>query len=184
LRLSKFVPVFVVAIFMALLSSMPAMAHSDLVSASPRADEILTIWPNEVVLNFNEELLVTGQQQVNFVSVLDSSGKQIDNRDSKVAGSRVSVSLPSQLANGAYFVNYRVVSADGHIIEDSYEFGFEGEEIFEQPVTISAPIEDGEVVPISADVEPETSPWSLFIVLASVISFGVLIYQMRKNRIR
>jgi len=162
----------------------PASAHSELESATPGPDEVLTIWPAEVSLTFNENLLDANQQQINFVSVIDSSGIQIDNQDSKVTGNLVSVSLPVQQPNGSYFVNYRVVSADGHIVEDSYEFFFDGEDGASEPVAISATEGETEIVPISAEVESETSPWSALIVLASVISFGVLIYQMRKNRIR
>jgi methionine-rich copper-binding protein CopC len=171
-------------LFFSVFTAVPASAHSELETATPGPDEILTIWPSEVNLTFNENLLTADQQQINFVSVINSSGKQIDNQDSKVVGNIVSITLPDQQPNGSYFVNYRVVSADGHVIEDSYEFLFDGEITAGEPVAISATDEETESVPISAEVESETSPWSALIVLASVISFGVLIYQMRKNRIR
>jgi hypothetical protein len=41
-----------------------------------------------------------------------------------------------------------------------------------------------EIVPISTEIESTSSPWSAVIVLVSIISFGVLIFQFRKNRIR
>jgi copper resistance protein C len=162
----------------------PASAHSDLVQATPGPEEILSIWPSEVSLTFNENLLDADKQQINFVTVIDSSGNQIDNRDSKVVGNLVTVTLPDLKINGSYFVNFRVVSADGHVIEDSYEFFFDGENVEGEPVAISETDGDLEIVPISAELESETSPWSALIVLASVVSFGILIYQMRKNRIR
>jgi methionine-rich copper-binding protein CopC len=49
----------------------PVFAHADLESASPAADELVTTWPKEVVLQFNEDLITTQEQQVNFVSVTD-----------------------------------------------------------------------------------------------------------------
>jgi len=183
LRFSKLGALFAV-LLLSFFAAWPASAHSELQTAIPAPEEILIVWPTEVNLTFNENLLTADEQQINFVSVLDSLGNQIDNKDSKVAGNVVSVSLPVQQPNGSYFVNYRVVSADGHIIEDSYEFFFDGDDGASEPVAISATEGETEIVTISAEVESETSPWSALIVLASVISFGVLIYQMRKNRIR
>ncbi len=161
----------------------PVFAHANLESSSPAADELVTTWPNEVVLKFNEDLITTGEQQVNFVSVTDAAGVQIDLMDSAASGNLVTVSLPEATEPGSYFVNYRVVSADGHVVEDSYEFIYDA---VEEPVAISAD---------QSDQEPEATPYvsneeevqsssnlGLILGLVTIASFILLVMQFRKNR--
>lgn len=161
----------------------PVFAHADLESSSPAADELVTTWPKEVVLQFNEDLVTTQEQQVNFVSVTDAAGLQIDLMDSAVSGKLVTVSLPDATVSGSYFVNYRVVSADGHVIEDSYEFIYEAAN---EPVAISADETDQEPVatPYVTNEEEGQSSSNLGLILGLVTigSFILLVMQFRKNR--
>lgn len=162
----------------------PAFAHADLESSSPAADELVTTWPAEVVLQFNEPLLTPDQQQVNFISVTDAAGAQIDLRDSAVSGNLVSVSLPTDVELGSYFVNYRVVSADGHVIEDSFEFIYESSDA---PAAISADENDGEPVATPYEVtyeqeEQSSSNLGLILGIVTLASFVLLVVQFRKNR--
>lgn len=159
---------------------MPAVAHSELVSAIPSADEVVSNWPTQVILTFNEELLTTQEQQVNFLSVSDSSGAQLDLRNSAVSGSTISVSLPADVEPGSYFVNYRVVSADGHVIEDSYEFIFDlgaAESVEAINETEGEPI----ATPYTTE-EESSSNLGLILGIVTLASFVLLIYQFRKNR--
>lgn len=161
----------------------PVFAHADLESSSPVADELVTTWPQQVVLRFNEELITTGEQQVNFVSVTDVAGGQIDLMDSAVSGNLVTVSLPDATVSGSYFVNYRVVSADGHVIEDSYEFIYEAAN---EPVAISADTTDQEPVATPYETNEEevqsSSNLGLILGLVTIASFILLVIQFRKNR--
>lgn len=161
----------------------PVFAHADLESSSPAADELVTTWPQEVVLQFNEELITAEQQQVNFVSVTDVAGVQIDLMDSAVSGNLVTVSLPDATVSGSYFVNYRVVSADGHVIEDSYEFIYEAAD---EPMVISADETDQEPVatPYVTNEEEVQSSSNLGLILGlvTIASFILLVIQFRKNR--
>lgn len=161
----------------------PVFAHADLEAASPAADELVTTWPKEVVLQFNEPLITTDEQQVNLVSVTDVAGVQIDLMDSTVSGNLVKVSLPDATVSGSYFVNYRVVSADGHVVEDSYEFIYESAN---EPVTISADEADQEQIAtpyVTPDEEVQSSSNLGFILgLVTIGSFILLVLQFRKNR--
>jgi copper resistance protein C len=178
----RFSATFFITTLFSFLIAPAVSAHSDLVSASPAQNEIVTTWPEIVSLTFNENLLEATGQQVNFLTVTNAAGKQIDNQDSTLSGNVVTVSLPTQMPSGSYFVNYRVVSADGHVIEDSYEIIFDSGE---SDLLAAGGSENAmEIVPISAEKESTSSPWSAVIVLVSIISFGVLIFQFRKNRIR
>ena len=119
-------------------SAFPVNAHSTLVSSNPSADSTVVDFPMEVTLTFNEELLKVGQENPNKVEVFDESGALV---------SGVSVLTDASIAapvgingNGAYTVKYRVVSKDGHVVEDEYQFNVES------PIAIATPI--------SAPVEP------------------------------
>ena len=145
----------------------PSYSHSSLVSASPSSRSVLVDFPMEIVLDFNEELLVIGQDDPNSIEVFDAAGELVSG-DSKVSGARISAGL-SINGNGSYSVKYRVVSRDGHVIEDSYDFEVQS------PIAISAPIKE-EVVSI-----PSSSPIPITsaLVLALVIGLITLIKRRR-----
>jgi methionine-rich copper-binding protein CopC len=184
LKAFRFSAALFITIIFSFLIAPKSFAHAELVSASPGQNEILTTWPEIVSLTFNEVLLDATGQQINFLTVTDATGMQIDNQDSTLSGNLVTVSLPAEMPFGSYFVNYRVVSADGHVIEDSYEIIFDSGETDLPTDAVTQAGESAEIAPISADIESNSSPWSAVIVLVSIISFGVLIFQLRKNRIR
>ncbi len=118
--------------------SFPAFGHSSLVSSTPAKDAVLTEFPSEVSLTFNESLLEIGAENPNKVEVVNSMGDVLSGA-SKVSGPVISV--PVQITgNDEYQVSYRVVSADGHVIEGSYKFKVESE--IATAVPISAPIEE------------------------------------------
>ncbi len=118
--------------------STNAFAHSNLVSSTPAKDAVLTEFPSEVSLTFNESLLEIGAENPNKVEVVNSMGDVLSGA-SKLSGPVISV--PVQITgNDEYQVSYRVVSADGHVIEGSYKFKVESE--IATAVPISAPIEE------------------------------------------
>ncbi len=118
--------------------AFPAFGHSSLVSATPAKDAVLTEFPSEVSLTFNESLLEIGAENPNKVEVVNSMGDVLSGA-SKLSGPVISV--PVQITgNDEYQVSYRVVSADGHVIEGSYKFKVESE--IATAVPISAPIEE------------------------------------------
>ncbi len=118
--------------------SFPAFGHSSLVSSTPAKDAVLTEFPSEVSLTFNESLLEIGAENPNKVEVVNSMGDVLSGA-SKLSGSVISV--PVQITgNDEYQVSYRVVSADGHVIEGSYSFNVQSEIATAMP--ISAPIEE------------------------------------------
>ena len=151
------------ALLLIFLPLTPSYSHSVLVSANPSSGSVLVDFPMEIVLDFNEELLVIGQDDPNSVEVFDAAGALVSGK-SKVTGARISAGL-SINGNGIYTVKYRAASKDGHVIEDSYDFEVQS------PIAISAPIEE-EVVSI-----PSSSPIPITsaLVLALVIGLITLI---------
>jgi methionine-rich copper-binding protein CopC len=119
-------------------SAFPVNAHSTLVSSNPAAGSTVVDFPMEVTLSFNEELLKVGEENPNRMEVFDESGVLVSG-PSVLSGASISAPVGIN-GNGAYTVKYRVVSKDGHVVEDEYQFNVES------PIAIAAPI--------SAPVEP------------------------------
>ena len=119
-------------------SAFPVNAHSTLVSSNPSADSTVVDFPMEVVLNFNEDLMIVGDENPNKVEVFDSQGVLVSGA-TVVKGASIAAPVGIN-GNDAYTVKYRVVSKDGHVVEDEYQFNVES------PIAIATPI--------SALVEP------------------------------
>ena len=148
-------------------SAFPVNAHSTLVSSNPAADSTAVDFPMEVTLTFNEELLKVGQENPNKVEVFDESGALVSGA-SVLSGASIAAPVGIN-GNGAYTVKYRVVSKDGHVVEDEYQFNVES------PIAIATPI--------SAPVEPaEDGPNLLIrIVVLAALGFGVFISFRKAN---
>lgn len=102
-----------------LATPAPASAHAALTSASPAAGAQLDVAPEEVALEFNEEV-VAGP---NALRVFDGDGVRVDEGASdEEGGNRIVVGLPDDLEDGAYVVAYRVTSADAHPIAGTLTF--------------------------------------------------------------
>ena len=148
-------------------SAFPVNAHSTLVSSNPAADSTVVDFPMEVTLTFNEELLKVGQENPNKVEVFDESGVLVSGA-SVLSGASIAAPVGIN-GNGAYTVKYRVVSKDGHVLEDEYQFNVES------PIAIATPI--------SAPIEPaEDGPNLLIrIVVLAALGFGVFISFRKAN---
>jgi len=147
-------------LLLSLISLSPASSHSVLVSASPSSGSVLVDFPMEVILEFNEGLLLVGQDDPNSVEVFDAEGKLVSGK-SKVSGARITAGL-SIIGNGGYVVKYRVVSEDGHSIEDEYEFEVQS------PVAISAPVEDEANLSTNSSSLPITSALVLALIVGLI----------------
>ena len=134
---------FLAALFLVLTTSFPANAHSSLVSATPAENAVLSEFPTEIVLEFNENLLQLGDANPNKVEVRNSMGDLLSSA-TVVNGSKISAPLQI-IGNDEYEVSYRIVSGDGHVVEDSYKFKVESEIATAMP--ISAPVEQVEQGP-------------------------------------
>ena len=108
-------------VWLLLGQAAPVSAHAVLVRANPEANAALDRSPAQVELFFSEAVEPAFSQ----ITVLDSSGKRVDNGDSKVDPAdptRLSVSLRS-LKDGVYTVSWKVLSAvDSHPTEGAYPF--------------------------------------------------------------
>ncbi|HUP34532.1 MAG TPA: copper resistance CopC family protein [Candidatus Limnocylindria bacterium] len=98
----------------------PAEAHASLVRSTPAHRAVLGRMPERVHLWFNERL----EPAYSSVSVWNAAGAQVDARDATVGPDdprRLSVTVETR-ESGLYTVTYRVLSVDGHIVEDRFTF--------------------------------------------------------------
>ena len=96
----------------------PASAHDELVSSTPVADAALDPAPTEVSLSYSDNILEVGVE----VTVTDAAGTEWVADAPVVDGPTVTVPLNADMPGGAYTVDWRVVSSDGHPISGSIPF--------------------------------------------------------------
>lgn len=117
-----------------LLLPNSAQAHAGVVSTFPSQDEVVTMMPTEIKVVFSEELMTITDKEINTISLTHFDGPPVEITDVKVTGTTLSATVPSgDYEPGVYEVNYRIVSADGHQVSDSFTFSLNA------PVTTSAP---------------------------------------------
>jgi methionine-rich copper-binding protein CopC len=97
-----------------------AFGHSGFQRSEPPVESKLKRSPSEVKLYFTERL----EPAYSTVRVNDDHGAQVDRQDARVDPSnplllRVTV---QPLEHGAYTVNWRVLSVDGHVTEGRFTF--------------------------------------------------------------
>ena len=109
---------------LALLMPTSVWSHAGLVKSVPARRAVLAHAPARVQLWFNERL----EAQFCSLSVWNAAGQQVDSGDAQVGpddSKKLSVSLAA-LVPGIYTVRYRVLSVDGHIVENQFSFTVQG----------------------------------------------------------
>lgn len=95
-----------------------AAAHAVLVSTDPGKDAELSAGPPRVSATFNERLQTT----FTAMTVVGPDQHLWSTGATEVQGAVVSVGLRPLGPAGTYTVNYRVTSADGHVVSGSWQF--------------------------------------------------------------
>lgn len=106
-----------------LLAPTSAQAHSELVGSTPAENATLQKAPTQVSLEFNEEV----QQQGGAITVTGPDGARYDiNNTFTASGTEATVDLRDISEAGRFSVTYRIVSADGHVVQGEYPFRLQG----------------------------------------------------------
>lgn len=98
----------------------PVFAHAYLVKSVPAQRAVLLRAPAKIQLWFNEPL----ESKYSSLSVTDEAGKSLALFALEVGGAeskRITANL-NTLPAGRYTVRYRVLSVDGHIVQDQFTF--------------------------------------------------------------
>ena len=111
----------IVGFLLILLVESPRLeAHAFLERAEPSVGSTVQTSPNEVRIQFTENI----EPAFSSIQVFDVSGKQVDKRDVHLDRSDhalLHVSL-MQLGAGTYKVVWRVVSVDTHVTNGNFTF--------------------------------------------------------------
>jgi methionine-rich copper-binding protein CopC len=123
-----------VVLLISLFFIAPASAHTSLVSSNPEAGLVLNEVPAEVRLSFSESLLLVDTKNPNRIEVINGVGQVVSGM-TMIEGAEIYTALDLSLEpTGEYTVSYRVVSADGHPVEGSYQFTVASPEVISAPV--------------------------------------------------
>jgi methionine-rich copper-binding protein CopC len=111
---------FVVALLavLALAGAGTASAHAIRTSTDPAQDAALSRGPERVSATFNEQL----QTSFAAMTVVGPDDNLWSTGQADVQGAVASVALRPLGPAGTYTVNYRVTSADGHVVSGSWSF--------------------------------------------------------------
>jgi len=103
-----------------LLTPSVTSAHAYLVKSVPAGRATLYTSPAKIQLWFNERL----EPRYSSVSVHDPDGRRVDSDNAQVLSEdpkQLSIGV-KQLPAGRYTVKFRVLSVDGHVVEQSFPF--------------------------------------------------------------
>ena len=157
-----------------------ANAHAGVVATNPSTDEVVTVMPSEISVTFSEELLVISDKEINTLTVTAPDGSLLENLESRVEGPTLIATVPvlnpaldpgpdNEYPSGLYTVKYRVVSADGHEVTDSYTFSLNAPMLL---ATESPANEGGNgVLPLPI----------LIAILTVLVAGGLLLIRLRKR---
>jgi methionine-rich copper-binding protein CopC len=96
-----------------------AAAHAVMVKATPAEDSVLANSPAVVSVWFNEPL----EAAFSSLTVSDARTRVVAKGALEaIADNGLSLPLDAALPAGTYTVRYRVLSVDGHIVEDQFRF--------------------------------------------------------------
>jgi copper resistance protein C len=109
-----------VTLLSSLLLPAPLWAHAYLVKSVPAQRAVLYRAPVKIQLWFNERL----EPRYSSFSVSESTGDVIKTIQSKVdsVDTKLIAATTKALPPGRYLVKFRVLSVDGHVVEDHFTF--------------------------------------------------------------
>jgi copper transport protein len=109
--------------FLVVLSFASGSAHAYVVRAQPAMNGSYENPAGAIAISFDEPIDVL---DANAIEVFDAKGTRVDKHDAAIDAqdaARVVVHVPMRLDSGAYRVDWRVVSADTHVVHGSYVIG-------------------------------------------------------------
>ncbi|MBX8691824.1 copper resistance protein CopC [Mycobacterium sp. 20091114027_K0903767] len=151
----------------ALVGAPAASAHAARVAAEPAEGAALTTSPARVSATFNEAL----QPAFANMTVVGPDNNLWSEGDPSVAGAVLSVGVRPLGPTGTYTVNYRVTSADGHVVSGSWSFDLTVAGTGTPGAAASAPAQSDGGIPV----------WP-FVLVAVVLIGGGAWWAVRRQR--
>jgi copper resistance protein C len=110
----------IVVLAVSLILVCIADAHAFLDHADPKVGSTIHESPSQVTVWMTENL----EPAFSKLQVFDAKGTELDNKDTKVNGNIMTVSLP-KLAAGKYRVSWQVVAVDTHRTSGTFDFNIQ-----------------------------------------------------------
>jgi methionine-rich copper-binding protein CopC len=114
--------ILLLAVGLMLSINPAASAHAELVKSFPVANAKLTKSPKFVQLEFAEAIVTLKSKNANSIAVLDSKAQKIKTSKIVIKKGVARVNVFGTLKPGKYTVKYRIVSADGHVLDANFKF--------------------------------------------------------------
>jgi copper resistance protein C len=143
-----------------------ANAHAARVSVDPAENAAVSTGPTRVRATFNEDLQTTFAA----MTVVGPDGNLWTSGQPQVQGPVVSVGVRPLGPTGTYTVNYRVTSADGHVVSGSWSFR----------LTAPGTGTPGPAADAADNGQGDVPVWP-FIVGALVVVGGAVLWQLRNR---
>lgn len=178
-----------------LLGAAPASAHDAVASTSPADGASVPVPPQQVQVTMSEQPLALGTQ----VKVNDGAGTNWADGAVEIVDNVVSQKLKEGAPAGAFTVQWRVSSSDGHPVEGTFTFtaaapASGGTTSATSPAAGTAPAAGS--VPTLGTAQPGTTvaptpapdasqpfPWSIVIFVAVAVGILVALALMAKRRL-
>lgn len=113
------------AVIILMLVSNQVFAHTNLKDSTPKDGEIVLEPLQEITLSFETKI-----EQTSKFEVFNSKSESVNVENLTIEEDLMKGSFSQPLENGDYKVVWKIVGADGHIIDGEYSF------------TMNAPVED------------------------------------------
>ena len=105
-----------------MISVTPALAHTALLSSTPRNNAIIQVSPKSFVLNFSEAITTIDGKKINSITITGPARNRVKLRAVQIGKSTLSTTPIEPLASGRYEMKYRVVAKDGHALNGTLHF--------------------------------------------------------------
>jgi copper resistance protein C len=143
----------------ALAGAGVASAHAVRVSSDPAPDAVLTAGPARITATFNEQL----QTAFASMTLVGPDGNLWSTGKARVQGAAVEVDLRPLGPAGTYTANYRVTSADGHVVNGSWSF----------QLSVAGNGTPGPPVSAPAAADGELPVWPFAVLAVAIVGVGV-----------
>ena len=114
--------VLLLAVGLVFSETQNAVAHAELVKSFPVANSTLTKAPRYVQLEFGESITNLKSKNANSIVILNSKATKIATSKIVIKKAIARVEFVGTLKPGKYTVKYRIVSADGHVLNAQFKF--------------------------------------------------------------
>lgn len=117
----RLLTVALLTVFAVLGLAQPAFAHNTLISSNPADKASVDEAPEAVTLTFNDTVQPGPGNQIVVSGPGGTTWTEAD-AEVEVDGTKASVELPPLGPAGKYTIGYRILSADGHVVQDQLSF--------------------------------------------------------------